>query len=157
MNLYDEMNDAIKYSEPFLAYTIFWAIQKGHVTRDSNFDDLKKVELNLAEIRELQSMNLLGVDNIKLYAAKHGEVFSFIFAESETAARAFYYSEYGKFPEGVTDASKRMDVSMLSKDEGHMTFRQMRDREINFPSLACHYKKGIMKEEVREEYQDAFS
>lgn len=158
MNLDQWFYESLKNEEFLLAYSIFWAKQKGLVTGSQSYEDFQKVELDFDEIAELQKTNPLNMKQIKLWSLRADEHhYAFIFAESEASARGFFLTEFKALPISTTDATTRLDHEMWNEDEGYWTFRELRSRTLKFPSLATVYSSYRKSdEEVEQEYMKKF-
>lgn len=142
MNLDGLLSESMETGEFKLAYSIFWAMQKKLVTGADRFEDFILLDLDHDEIKKLQEQNLLGLKLVNLYSSKlESNQFIFIFAESEIAAKLYYKSLYGASLKSMSDASIKMDMEMWCADEGYMTFREMKDKTLSFPSIALVYEK----------------
>lgn len=158
MTLNELLYESLKGDEHFLAYSIFWAMQKGLVVGTDNFDKFKNADLNIEEIKALQELNPLGVKQINLYSMNISATeYLFVFAGTPIEARGLFHSTVGRFPEKVVDASSRMDTTMWDEQEGYQTFRQMKDKTMAFPSVALLYRVDDRPvEQVEYDYYKVF-
>lgn len=142
LNLSELLTESAEMGELKLAYSIMWAMQNKLVTGNSSFEDFLNCDLDHNEISRMQERNLLGLKLVSLYSSKlEDNQYVFIFAESSMAAKMFYKSLYGKSALNMTDASSRMDMEMWDANEGYITFREMKDRTLDFPAVALVYEK----------------
>lgn len=133
MTLRELFNDAVKYDEPKLAYTIYWASQNG-ISLDQNYETLKNADVDFREVDELIKSNPLGIQSIRLYSCKEGSKFHLILARDEQEAKGEILTRYGYIPAQVHDVSHGMDNSLWdSRKNKSEWIRGIKDSAIEFP------------------------
>lgn len=142
MTLREWMIDAIKFDEPTLAYSIYWAAQNG-LSLDGNFESLKQAQLDHAAIAQLIESDPLGIRYIKLYSWKDGAGFHLVLATNEQQARECIYSVTGKRADTLHDVTERgMDVSLWDVQRNRTELiRDIKADCVQFP----HYIGMVVK------------
>lgn len=129
-----ELMDAIKYDEPFLAHSIYYAIQQGYVKIDDPYDDLP-ADMDYDTIKKMQNANFLQMCTVKIFNIPFGQGMHAIYlATSENDARAKHFTIYREHAQWIQDASSRMDVSLYCEETGvNKSFREMKREAAEFP------------------------
>lgn len=140
------LQDAIQYDEPFLAHAIYFAVQRKLVRLDDPADRFQMEGLDFDEIRQNLADNVLGLSIIKLFAIKvNPHTFAFYLATRVEEAQAEHRRYYGQLSERVIDMTDKMDKSLYVPDTRTIeTYRDIKNRTVQFPSFVGEYVKGAM-------------
>lgn len=140
MNVMELMQESIRYDETFLAYAIFWGIQKNVFRGNHDCNSIDFNLVNVSETKEMMNQNILGIEMIRLYSMKMEDGrFAIVLAKQETDAKGKFLSEYGKLPRRVIDISEKMDTSFYFEKIGHRSIREIKESILEFPYLVMVY------------------
>ena len=131
----EELAEAIYYDEPFLAHTLYYALQKGYVQEDDPISKLP-TDMDYKAITKMRDDNWLQMCTIKLFTIPlNQDRYAIYLARDEDDVRAKHFKIYGWLAQRVIDASHRMDASLYWNDTGvSKTFREMKREALEFPS-----------------------
>lgn len=155
MTIQELMHDAFKFDEPKLAYSIYWAIQKGLAQPNESFKSFQQVALNQEEIDQLIKDNPLEMDSTKLFTAKVEEgLFHLVLASNEKDARGEIYKETGNVPGRIFDITKDMDSPLWDETTRKgTTIRKIKDSALRIPHyIGVYDKQEKTADQVEYEY-----
>lgn len=129
-----DLAEAIEYDRPFLAHTIYYAIQQGYVQLD---DPISKIptDMDYDTIKKMENANFLQMCTVKIFTIPFGQGMNAIYlANCQNEARAMHFTIYRQHAQRIQDASRRMDVSLYCEETGkHQVIRDMKRRAVEFP------------------------
>ena len=129
------LHDAILYDVPKMAYTVYYAVQKGFVRLDDLESRIPFEQLDHDAISEMMNENCLRMCTVKLFAVPiGGKQYAVYLAESVEEVRRQHFHIYGRFARRVRDVSHKMDVSIYCevKRKSH-SFRELKWKVLDFP------------------------
>lgn len=134
MTLHDELNDAIVYGEPKLAYSIYWASMNG-LSLNENFESLKTTEIDFEAVEKLVEEDPFGIQSIKLYSSKTAAgLFHLVLAKTEADARTEIHKHTDERLNAIHDVSHGMDQVLWDVDKNKSEWiRGTKDTTMQFP------------------------
>src|SRR5690606_272939 len=132
--------DAIKYEESLLAHYIFFLLQEGEISLESDKNAINYQLANSEEFRELYKSNVLGFDQIKIYSLKQDKnTFAFIYAKSEEEAIKHYRLKFRKEPLNCHELSMDQEMAVGNR---FINFRDWKKEFKQFPVFVGFYEKS---------------
>lgn len=137
------LNDAIKYDEEKLAYSVYWLIKNGIVKSSDYAHSVNWDLVNHEEVEVMRRRNELNMSTIRLFTLPLGNGKHFlVFAESEQAARGHCLNEMGYAPNKIFDITNKLDTSFwFPEKQKYQSLRELRDEILIFPATAMIFQK----------------
>ena len=142
MTLHDMLNEAIKYDDAFLAYSILWASQNG-IPLNAPYDDLIQKGINISEVRQLALNDTLGILKVKLYTTKHDDgCYHLVLAENPQDAQTELLKRTGTLYRNFSNITKNMDEYLYDPQTRKFeSIREIKNKAIKMPHYIGLYEK----------------
>lgn len=141
---YNELlNDAIKYDEEKLAYSVYWLIKNRVVKGTDNARSINWDLVNHDEVETMRKQNELNMNIIKLFTMPYDKNKHFlVFAIDEKSAKGHCVNELGIIPGKVIDISYKIDTSFWFPNKNkYQSLRELRDETLIFPATVMIIEK----------------
>lgn len=150
--VYTLLLEMIKYEQNFGAYWIYLALKKGYLQKEDDPSRIYEVpftEEEIAEIREMNQRDVLGINRIKLYATSVSPTqYALYFAQTPYDAQMLHASIYGTKPtkwHSIYNQHKYTSIYHKETDEEIYMF-VLKERVKEFP----YYIGEVAVEDVEE-------
>jgi hypothetical protein len=147
MTINELLYDAIKHEETFLAYSLYWSMQKGICKATDSVKTFHAKQVDANEVNKLIESNPLGIQIMKLFVMPTGGNFHlFVLAENEADAKGVFLNEVGILPRKVVDMTIKLDTTFwLGENIGYKSCREVKNETLMFPHVIGEYDKNTQK------------
>lgn len=127
--------DAIYCDEPFLAHTIYYAVQNGFVQSDTPSASIPYKQLDYLEITKMCNENKLMMCTVKLFTVPMtSNKFALYLAENKDEVRAEHHRNYRSRASAIIDLSDKMDTTIYCEElKRWKNIRALKREVLNFP------------------------
>jgi len=138
--------DAIEFDVPYLAYLIYFVVQKGKLNMNESDERLDTIELSPSEQIEFDQMrtqDFLKLRQIQLYAVKQKNNYIFYFGHNAIEVATYHKRLYRQKVRKLTNChNQMMDKSLyFPETKQTKTFRELLKETHQFPCYICEMER----------------
>lgn len=137
------MLDAVSENLPFLAHSLFVAMQERIISPDDSEMDIPYGEFPIDKCIAATKQNILGIHPTFLFAVHLGNhCFAMYLSKSVDDVKALHNKLFHMIPNRIFDMTDKMDTDVYDlQTQKTESFSEIRDRTINLPAFICRMKK----------------